>query len=210
MKTTGYAGLGFLLTAALHAQTAPAPVVITSKLDTPQARVYVATLTPHAPVRSASGHATNRVIVYLDDGVMTRQDDGGTQTIPFHRGDVRWVPASGAYVAENTNDSPIRILEVDLKGQPAGAAPASPLDPTKVDQRHYRVEFENDHVRVLRVHYEAHDVGALHEHLLNRVVVYLNDQPGARADDVRMAGPAKHTEQNDGDRPADRIAIEIK
>jgi hypothetical protein len=204
------AALALLITAALHAQTAPAPVAIASKLDSPQARVYVATLTPHAPVRSANGHATNRVIVYLDDGVMTRQDDGGAQTIAFHRGDVRWVPASGAYVAENTGEHPIRILEVDLKGQPAGAAPASPLDPTKVDQRHYRIDFENDQVRVLRVHYEAHDTGALHEHLLNRVVVYLNDQPGAKADEVRMSGPAKHTEQNDTDRAADRIAIEIK
>ena len=62
------------------------------------------------------------------------------------------------------------------------AAPAvtSKLDPTVVDQRHYKVEFENDQVRVLRVHYEAHDEGARHEHLLNRVVVYMNDQSGAK------------------------------
>jgi len=86
----------------------------------------------------------------------------------------------------------------------------SKLDPTVVDQRHYKIEFENDQVRVLRVHYEAHDEGARHEHLLNRVVVYLNDQPGAKADDVRMSGPAVHTEQNASDQPADRIAIELK
>jgi hypothetical protein len=202
--------LALLLTAALHAQNAPSPVAIESKLDTPQARVYVATLTPHLPVRSPNGHATNRVVVYMDDGVMTRQDDAGAQTIAFHRGDVRWVPASGAYVAENTSDHPIRILEVDLRGQTAGAAAVSPLDPTAVDRRHYRIDFENNQVRVLRVHYDAHDTGALHEHLLNRVVVYLNDQPGAKADDVRMSGPARHTEQNASDGVADRIAIELK
>jgi hypothetical protein len=50
----------------------------------------------------------------------------------------------------------------------------------------------------------------MHEHLLNRVVVYLNDQPGAKADDVRMAGPATHAEENSSDQPADRIAVEIK
>jgi hypothetical protein len=192
------------------AQNAPAPAAITPKLDTPQARVYVATLQPRTPSRSANGHATNRVIVFLDDGVMTRQEGDDKQTLTFRRGDVRWRPASGAYVAENTADHPIRILEIDLKGKPAGAAPVSTLDPTVVDTKHYTIEFENDQVRVLRVHYGAHETGAEHEHLLNRVVVYLNDQPGAKADDVRVSGAATHTERNAGDQPADRIAIEIK
>jgi len=204
------AALAFLLAASLGAQNAPTPVAIADKLDTPQARVYVATLFPHSPSRSPNGHPTNRVLVYLDDGVMTRQEGTDIQSIAFHRGDVRWRPASGAYVAENTSDHPIRILEIDLKTRPASPAPVSPLDPTVVDKRHYKVEFENDHVRVLRVHYEARDAGALHQHMLNRVVVYLNDQPGAKADDVRMSGPATHTEQNASDQPADRIAIELK
>lgn len=204
------AALALLMAAGLRAQNAPAPAAIASKLDTPQARVYVATLLPHTPSRSPNGHATNRLLVYLDDGVMTRQEGTDTQTIAFHRGDVRWRPASGAYVAENTSDHPIRILEVDLKGQPAGQAPVSQLDPAVVDARHYKVEFENDQVRVLRVHYDARDTGALHQHLLNRVVVYMNDQPGAKTDDVRMSGPATHTEQNASDQPADRIAVELK
>jgi hypothetical protein len=202
--------LAFLLAATLAAQNAPAPAAITSKLDTPQARVYVATLQPRTPSRSPNGHATNRVLVYLDDGVMTVQEGANTQTIAFHRGDVRWRPAGGAYVAENTSEHPIRILEIDLKGRPAGPAPVSKLDPAVVDTRHYKIAFENDDVRVLRVHYEARETGAEHEHILNRVVVYLNDQPGAKADDVRMAGAATHTEQNASDQPADRIAIEIK
>lgn len=207
---TQHAALAVLMTATLRAQNAPAPAAIANKLDTPQARVYVATLLPRTPSRSPSGHATNRVLVYLDDGVMTRQEGSDTQTIAFHRGDVRWRPASGAYVAENTSDHPIRILEIDLKGGPAGAAPVSTLDPTVVDTRHYKIDFENDQVRVLRVHYDARDTGAQHEHILNRVVVYLNDQPGAKADEVRMSGAATHTEQNASDQPADRIAIEIK
>ena len=207
---TQHATLTLLLAATLRAQNAPAPAAITNKLDTPQARVYVATLLPRTPSRSPGGHATNRVLVYLDDGVMTRQEGADTQTITFHRGDVRWRPSSGAYVAENTSDHPIRILEIDLKGRPAGAAPVSTLDPTVVDTRHYKIDFENDQVRVLRVHYDARDTGAQHEHILNRVVVYLNDQPGAKADDVRMSGAALHTEQNASDQPADRIAIEIK
>ena len=206
---------GSLCAGSLWAQNAPSPAAIDGRLDTAQARVYVAKLLPHTPSRSPNGHSTNRVLIYLDDGVMTRQDgDARPETIPFHRGDVRWWPASGAYVAENTSDLPIRILEIDLKGKPAGPAPASKLDPAVVDAGHYKVEFENDQVRVLRVHYDAHDKGELHEHILNRVVVYLvvylNDQPGVQKDEVRMSGAGAHTEQNAGDQPADRIAVELK
>jgi quercetin dioxygenase-like cupin family protein len=200
----------FALLLAVGQQGQSAPVTITNKLDTPQARVYVATLQPRTPARSPNGHATDRVLVYLDDGVMTVQEGADTQTTTFHRGDVRWRPAGGAYVAENTSDHPVRILEIDLKGKAAGPAPVSKLDPAVVDARHYQVAFENDRVRVLRVHYGPREAGAEHEHLLNRVVVYLNDQPAANADDVRMAGAATHTEQNASDQPADRIAIEIK
>jgi hypothetical protein len=89
-------------------------------------------------------------------------------------------------------------------------ATVSKLDPAVVDSKHYKVEFENERVRVLRVHYEPHDKGESHEHILNRVVLYLNDQPGAKADDVRAAGAAIHVEENASDRPADRIAVELK
>ncbi|OLD67979.1 MAG: hypothetical protein AUI33_09980, partial [Ignavibacteria bacterium 13_1_40CM_2_61_4] len=84
------------------------------------------------------------------------------------------------------------------------------LDPAAVDSKHYKVEFENEHVRVLRIHYEAHEKGEMHEHILNRVVVYLNDQRGGKANDVRMAGAATHAEENASDQPADRIAVELK
>ena len=205
--------IGILLftTVSLGAQqNAPAPATITPKLETAQARVIVATLQPRTPSIAATGHATNRVLIYLDDGVMTRKEGDQSTRIEFRRGDGRWRPASGAYIAENISDHPIRILEVDLKGPPAGPAPVSKLDPATVDSKHYKVEFENEHVRVLRIHYEAREKGATHEHILNRVVVYLNDQPGAKADDVRVAGAATHAEENASDRAADRIAVELK
>ena len=52
---------------------------------------------------------------------------------------------------------------------------------------------ENEHVRVLRVRFGPREKGATHEHILNRVVLYLNDQTNAKADDVRMAGAATQT-----------------
>jgi hypothetical protein len=199
-----------LFVSGVQAQSPPAPATITPHLDTPQARVIVATLQPRTPSIAKSGHATDRVLIYLDAGVMTRKEGDQSTTIEFRRGDVRWRPSSGPYIAENISDHPIRILEIDLKGPPAGPATVSKLDPAVVDNKHYKVEFENEHVRVLRVHYEAHDKGETHEHILNRVVVYLNDQPGAKADDVRVAGAVTHAEENASDRPADRIAVELK
>ena len=211
MRATKYCRMpAFLVGLSLWAQNPPA-AAIDNKLDTPQVRVYVATLLPHTPVPSRAGHATDRVLIYLDAGRMTRQDGSDKlQNIEFHRGEVRWRPASGAYIAENISDHPIRILEIDLKGKSKGPAPVSKLDPTVVDAKHYKVEFENDQVRILRVHYGPHDKGELHEHILNRVVFYLNDQPGAKADDVHISGAGTHAEQNASDQPADRIAVELK
>ncbi|MFL6279656.1 MAG: hypothetical protein ACJ731_06070 [Vicinamibacterales bacterium] len=202
--------LAIVFRSGLSAQNPPEPATITPRLDTAQARVIVATLKPHTPSIATHGHATNRVLIYLDEGAMTRKEGDQSTTLEFRRGDVRWRPASGAYIAENISDHPIRILEIDLKGAPAGPAPVSTLDPVAVDDKHYKVVFENEHVRVLRIHYEAHEKGQTHEHILNRVVFYLNDQPNAKADDVRMAGAATHAEENASDRPADRIAVELK
>ncbi|MFN8064984.1 MAG: hypothetical protein U0P82_09330 [Vicinamibacterales bacterium] len=200
-----------LVTASLHAQELAPRAAVAQKLDVAKARVYVVTLQPHAPSISPGGHATNRVLVYLDEGTMTRKDgDGPVETISFTRGDVRWRPASGAYVSENTGTAPIRILEIDLKGPPSGPAPTTKLDAPLVDPKHYGVVLENEQVRVLRVHFDPHDVGAQHEHILDRVVIYMNDQGSMKADDVRMAGAAVHTERNDAGTPADRIAVELR
>ena len=210
MRLTIAASLVVSVSVVLIAQNAPAPAAIAVRLDTPQVRVYTATLQPRTPSISRSGHATHRVLIFMDDGVMTRRDGDAIETITFKRGDVRWRPSSGPYTAENTSDHPIRILEIDVKGQPAGPAPVTKLDPVTVDPQHYKVEFENEFVRVLRVHFGAHEKGATHEHILNRVVFYVNDQPNAAADDVRMSGAAIHAESNDSARPADRIAVEVK
>ena len=186
------------------------PVTIAQRLDTPQARVYIATLQPHAPVVSKNGHATHRALIYMDDGAMTVTEGTGKTTINFKRGAVRWRPSSGPYTAENTGDQPIRILEIDLKGPPAGPLPVTKLDPVAVDPQHYKVELENEFVRVLRVHFGPGEKGARHEHILNRVVFYMNDQPNAKADDVRLSGAATHSEANESAQPAYRIAVEIK
>jgi len=212
MRRTGFSLLLTMMSVSViwAQQDASSPAAIAPKLDTPQARVIVATLQPRSPAIAANGHATNRVLVYLDNGSMTHTEGGRTTKIDFHRGDVRWRAASGPYISENTSDHPIRILEVDLKGPPAGPATKSALDAVAVDPKHFKVQFENDAVRVLRVHYDAHDKSQNHEHVLNRVILYLNDSVVGKMDEVRASGPRIHVEENDSDQPADAIAIEVK
>ena len=72
--------LALSLSAGLRAQNPPAPATITPRLDTPQTRVIVATLQPRTPSISRTGHATNRVLIYLDDGVMTRKEGDHSTT----------------------------------------------------------------------------------------------------------------------------------
>ncbi|HEY7171623.1 MAG TPA: hypothetical protein VH417_12320 [Vicinamibacterales bacterium] len=211
MRTIRFAAaFALMLVPALGAQNPPAPAAVAQRLDTPQARVIVATLQPRTPANARNGHATDRVLIYLDDGEMTRQEGEKITRLKFQRGDVRWRPHTGPYISENVSSHPVRILEIDLKGGPSGPLPVTKLDPVKVDPKHYKVEFENEHVRVLRIHFGPHEKGETHEHILNRVVFYVNDQAAGKADDVRMAGAATHAEENNTDTPADRIAVELK
>ena len=44
------------------------------------------------------------------------------------------------------------------------AAPAYAQDAVTVDPKHYKVEMENDQVRVLRIHYGAGEKSVMHSH----------------------------------------------
>src|SRR5690349_14912954 len=83
MRLTSIAvACGVLVSPALTAQQrTPAAAQITPRLDNEQVRVIVATLQPHTPSISRTGHATNRVLIYLDDGAMTREEVGWKTTM---------------------------------------------------------------------------------------------------------------------------------
>ena len=180
------------------------------KVDNNQVHVIAVTAQPHRPSPLVE-HSLNRVMIYLDPGQVTwTYDNGKIEKIDFKAGQVRWSPAGEPYKNENTTDHPVRIVEISLKNTSPAPLPATKLDPVSVDPKHYKVEFENAQVRVLRIHYGPHENGATHEHILNRVVTYLTDHPNAKAGDVRMAGAATHTEENASDQAVERIAVEIK
>jgi quercetin dioxygenase-like cupin family protein len=100
--------------------------------------------------------------------------------------------------------------------------PAMAQDPTKVDSKHYKVEFENDQVRVLRITYGPHEKSVMHEHPAN-VAVFLTDGqatftlPDGKTQDapfkkgsVQWDAGGKHLPTNVGDKPFELILVELK
>ena len=104
----------------------------------------------------------------------------------------------------------------------AVAVPVLAQDPVKVDPKHYKVEFKNSQVRVLRVHYGAHEKSVWHWHP-NAVVIAVTDTngkfnlPGGKSQDSNLkagqtiwAPAGKHLPENVGDSDFDVILVEMK
>lgn len=70
------------------------------------------------------------------------------------------------------------------------AVPALAQDATKVDSKHYKVEFENSRVRIIRVHYGPHEKSVMHAHPAG---VAIFQQDGR----VRFTFPDGKTEERD-------------
>jgi hypothetical protein len=188
--------LPFLLAACAFAQT-------TTAIDNEQVRVLVAHQRPHART-ALHEHKFNRVMIYLQ---ACREDftypDKPPATMNYKAGEVEWSPAGGMHTAEITSPDPVTIVEIELKKDNAKRSPGFPLD--AADPRHYKVGFENDQVRVLRVRIGPHQATPEFKDPLNRVVVYLAGQ-----DTVVWADPAIRKVENPGDHPLDVVLVELK
>jgi quercetin dioxygenase-like cupin family protein len=208
---------------------AAAPALLMSQdsripLENDHVRVVKVTQDPHKKTR-LHDHKVNRVMIYLTAGKQTIDyQDGKHIDNTWKAGEPKWSPASGMHIAEIVSDKPVTIVEVELKHAGTGKkAGASALDPVKVDPKHYKVEMENDQVRVLRVKIGPKEVVPMHEHTLNRVVTYLTDQdfsvmgadgkiehPTHKAGEVSWGGMAKHKEENLSDKPFEVVVVELK
>lgn len=95
-------------------------------------------------------------------------------------------------------------------------------DPTKADPKHYKVEFENNKVRVLRITYGPGEKSVMHEHP-DAFAVFLTDVKGkftlpdgktidfAQKPGSTMWTPAgKHLPENTGNKPFELILVELK
>ena len=95
-------------------------------------------------------------------------------------------------------------------------------DPTKVEPKHYKLDFENDRVQVISVHYGPHEKSAMHEHpggvvvILTEAHLRFTDQNGkvreifSKPGEARWYPPFKHRVENLGDTPYDAVYIGLK
>lgn len=95
-------------------------------------------------------------------------------------------------------------------------------DPVKVDSKHYKVEFENSQVRVLRVKYGPHEKSVMHWHP-NAIATFVTDMTGkftfpngktqdvtAKAGETRWTPAGRHLPENTTDQPFELILVELK
>jgi len=98
----------------------------------------------------------------------------------------------------------------------------SAQDAVKADPKHYSVITENDQVRILKVHYGAHEKSVMHSHP-NSVAVFLTDAKGkftfadgktqdftGKAGDTLYEAAVTHLPENTGDAAMDIIVVELK
>lgn len=102
--------------------------------------------------------------------------------------------------------------------------PAPPLenDPVEVDADHYKLEFENDLVRILRIKYGPKEKSVMHDHY-SGALVYLKDvkgqftlpdgntvQTSGKAGEVGWAPGGPHLPENTSNKAFELILVELK
>jgi len=95
-------------------------------------------------------------------------------------------------------------------------------DPVKVDPKHYKVEFESDRVRVIRIHYGPGEKSVMHSHPESVCVFLSNAQakftyPEGRTENINVkAGTVLHMDAfthlpgSTSKKPFELIQIELK
>ena len=124
--------------------------------------------------------------------------------------------ASGTSVGQRSGWMWAMVVAVMLVGTAWGQ------DPTKVEPKHYKLDFENDKVQVVSVHYGPHEKSSMHDHPGGVVVVVtgghlkFTDENGkvtevyAKAGEARWFAPFKHTVENVGDTAYNAVYVGMK
>jgi quercetin dioxygenase-like cupin family protein len=196
---------------------------VRTPINNDDVRVLDVVVQPHEKT-SMHEHKANRVMIYRTAGAQNFEyADGRHSVLTFKENQVLWSPMEGKHIAEVATEKPVNIIEIELKKPGAGLKITTAIDPLKVDPKHYKLEFENDQVRVFRVHMGPHDSTPMHEHQLHRIIVYLTDSSVRvtsadgkvevtphKAGDIIEGGAARHSEQNLTDKPVETLVTELK
>ena len=142
-----------------------------------------------------------------DSAENTAETTGKYVTIWKKQEDGSWKVAVDAF----SDDGPSAVVRTW-----AGA------DPVEVDPDHYKLEFENERVRVLRISYEPGEKSVMHRHP-ESVAVFLTEQKvkfgapdGTEQEDSGEPGETswseaeQHLPENIGDQPMELILVEVK
>jgi hypothetical protein len=108
-----------------------------------------------------------------------------------------------------------------MESQPRSRNKAT-TDAVKADPKHYKVEFENEKVRVLRISYGPNEKSEMHTHPPS-IAIFLTDQHSrhtspdgkteemsGKAGEVRYMEAWEHNPENLSDKPFELIAVELK
>ena len=163
------------------------------------------------------------VTVYLTDTRSRITMPGGrTRRVGRKAGETAWNDAQ-THASEALSEKAYELIVVELKGKSVAGKPVSPaLDPVRLAPKFFRVEFDNERVRVLRFYEDPYATVPMHEHP-ERVVVSLRDghikrmlpdgnsvEIRHKAKEVSWRPPIKHAGENLSEEPYEEISIELK
>ena len=177
----------------------------------------------HQPGETAPMHDhKQRVSVYLSDATVRLTAPDGTSVEPHYLpGMVKWSEPT-RHVLHNISTTPVDVIEVEFLGPRPPTPQAFTGDPVQQDPKHFKLEFENDRVRVFRYTLGPHETSAMHDHL-DRVAVRLKDyharstrpdgttkETTAKAGEASFSPSTRHSVENLSDSPYEAISIEFK
>lgn len=212
-----------LLTTLARAQDPVQVAPAHFKLEFENERVRVLRLTGGPNEKIPMHQHPAYVTVYLTDTRSRITLPGGrTRRVGRKAGETAWNDAQ-THASEALSEKPYELIVVEFKGKPIGGKPATAaLDPVRLAPRFFRVELENEQVRVLRFYEDPYATVPMHEHP-ERVVISLRDghlkrmlpdgntvEIRHKAKEVTWRPPIKHGGENLSEEPYEEISIEFK
>lgn len=162
-------------------------------------------------------HLNNRVMIYFEAGTNTiRYPDGKVSPEHFHAGDVQWNDAMGTHTATITAAGPVDIVHVELKSPPKMAPTVKypARDPRAVDPAHFKLEMDNNQVRVLRLHLGKGEKTRRYEDAFEHLLVPLTTArlktAQVRQGEVQWLMPGTQVDENTGSEAYEAIIVEFK
>lgn len=153
-------------------------------------------------------HTVNRVMIYMQNGRQhfDFQDGRPGRDVTWKAGQIEWSKPEGMHQPEVPDDASFNIIEVELK-KAAQGKPGQASDALKADAKHFRLELDNDQVRILRVTLPAHAKTAKVTRTGNAVVAYLS---GTKAGVAVWETAGSGQMENTGDGVLEAVVVELK